>query len=217
MQKLGHDPVVLPLSRIVRVTPNPVPSTLGFHGALITSPNAIEHMPVTLHRRVSELPCHVVGERTDDVARSEGFDVRAVAANSAELAVQLKRTCRRGDSLVYVCGRVRSPSLERRLGGHGVSVFAVEVYDTPRISHATYYVLDLFDGKPFDAVLVYSLVAAKQITELFFQGDIEKYLTISKFYCISNRAADELRHTRKIKIKVANRPSEDAIIELLRH
>ncbi|MEX0347513.1 MAG: uroporphyrinogen-III synthase [Rhizobiaceae bacterium] len=214
LRALGHEAVVLPLSRIVPVTPNPIPSTVGFLGALLTSTNGVKHMPVRLHRRVSELPVHVVGEKTAEAAAEHGLDVRTVAGSGAELAGLLLPELQSQDNLLYVCGRVRSPDLEQRLEAAAINVQAVEVYDSLVVSYATDYILEALSGREIDALLVYSAAAARQISGIMQNDDTRKLLLYSNIYCISKRAADALENSGSLKVKIASEPNEDAIFDL---
>ncbi len=215
LRALGHEAVVLPLSRIVPVTPNPIPSTIGFLGALFTSSNAVRHMPVRLHRRVSELPVHVVGEKTAEAAEQQGFDVRTVAGTGAELASLLLPKLQAKDNLLYVCGRVRSPDLEQRLEAAMINIQAVEVYDSLIVSYATDYVLEALSGRQIDALLVYSAAAARQISGIIQNESTRKFLLNSAAYCISERAAEALENNGSMKVKIASEPNEDAIFNLI--
>lgn len=215
LRKISHDPVVLPLSRVTRVRPNPIPSTLGFLGSVVTSANAIDCMPISLHRRLSELPCYVVGEHTAAKAAETGFDVRAAASNSAELSNLLRELFQRGDSLAYACGRVRLSNLEAELQAHGIRVTPVEVYDTIQVSYATDFVMSTLDDKPVDAILAYSVIASRQINEFCRQSDVSNLLSNSKIYCLSKRIADEFSGRMKNSVMIADVPNEANILDLL--
>lgn len=216
LRELGHEPVVLPLSRIVGVSPTPVPSTLGFLGTIVTSTNAITHMPVQLHRRLSELPCYVVGSRTADAAAESGFDVRVTALDTGELARVLADEFQQGDSLAYACGRVRMPTLESELSTRSIRVIAIEVYDTIQVSHAPDFVFDAISEAPIGAILVYSVVAARQIGAFLSQIEFSENLANSSIYCLSERIADELSKFPNRNVIVALSPNEAALLDALK-
>lgn len=215
LRQLGHEPVVLPLSRIVGVTPTPVPSTLGFLGTIITSANAVTHMPVQLHRRLSELPCYVVGRRTADAAAESGFDVRATASDTSELVRSLAREFEPGDALAYACGRVRMPTLEQALSTRSIVITAIEVYDTIQVSHAPDYISDALQDTSVDAVLVYSVVAARQVKAFLTQPGTSESFVKSAIYCLSKRIADEFSGFSNRDVTVAPAPNEAALLEML--
>ncbi len=215
LRLMGHEPVILPLSRIVPVTPNPIPSTKGFAGVVITSASAVSHMPVSLHRRVSELPCHVVGQRTADAAITNGLDVRTTATDSENLLQALAQQYAPATPVLFVCGRVRMAGTERGLGRLGFDVTVVEVYDTLQISYATDYISETIGEKPINAILVLSAIAARQVRDLMTQDAVSKYLKDSTIYCISNRVTADFRQLRGVKVSVAPNPSESGILEVL--
>lgn len=217
LRALGHDPVVLPLSRVVAITPTPVPTTLGFLATVVTSANALRHMPVALYRRLSELPCYVVGARTGEQATEAGFDVRAAVADVGELVGVLARELHDGASVAYPCGRVRMPDLEERLKARGIAVMPIEVYDTLQFSNATDFVQDALSGPPIGAALVYSVVAARQLRGLIASEFTKKYFFKSKIYCISDRVAREIGMRGSGRIAVAAKPDEASLLDLIGH
>lgn len=215
LRELGHDPVLLPLSRIVAVTPNPVPATLGFLGTVITSANAIAHMPVSLHRRLSELPCHVVGNHTARLAENAGFDVRTVAADTGELGVRLREIYSSGDKLAYPCGRVRLMALKAELNTAGIELFEIEVYDTIQFSHAPDFILKAISGQPIDGILAYSVVAARQIRGLLDSHNVKNFFNNSIIYCLSPRIAAEFSGFAGQKVITSSEPNEEALLRLM--
>lgn len=215
LRALGHDPVVLPLSRVVAITPTPVPTTLGFLATVVTSANAIRHMPVALYRRLSELPCYVVGERTAEQAVEAGFDVCTSAADVKELAGRLVRELHPGASIAYPCGRVRMPDLEERLKARDIAVTPVEVYDTLQFSYATDFIQETLSGPPIDAVLVHSVVAARQLGGMIDSELTGKYFEKTRFYCISDRVAGEVGMRESRRIAVAAKPDEASLLNLV--
>ena len=215
LRSLGHEPVILPLSRILLARPKPIASGVGFAGAIATSANAVRHLPVALHRRFAELAFHVVGERTADVARKAGLHVEAVARDVDDLAAMLAGTYGRGDRLAYVCGLVRRPELEIRLTGLGIGVTAVETYDTIQISHATDSVAKRLDERPVDAIFVYSGIGARQLRTILEIEEISIYFEKSIIYCISERVANALAGLGGHRIEVAAQPDEAGLLALL--
>ena len=215
LSDMGHDAVVLPLSQIVPVTPNPVPSTKGFLGVVFSSANAIAHLPVTLHRRVSRLPCHVVGQRTADEAIANGFDVRTVAADSENLIDTLAEHYEPGASLAFISGRVRTAGIEQGFDRLGLDITVIEVYDTLQFSYSTDYIIERLGSKPIDAILVLSVVAARQVQDLMTRDRISEYLKESKVYCISDRVAIGFAGMKSREVLIAPTPNEAGVLRLL--
>ncbi|MBN9252948.1 MAG: uroporphyrinogen-III synthase, partial [Mesorhizobium sp.] len=73
LAELGFEPVLLPLSDTIPLFPEPsaVPSDAA--AVAITSANAIRHAAPDLLSALSSLPCHAVGTKTAQAARSAGF------------------------------------------------------------------------------------------------------------------------------------------------
>ncbi len=213
----GHVPILLPLAETVGVAAVLDPAdAVAATAVAATSANALRHAAPDLLRPILDRPLYAVGRRTAEAATAAGFaDVVAGAGDAAELAATLVERAPRGALVVYLCGRVRRAEFERGLGEGGLSVVAVETYDTPVLVHASEAVLARLSGMPVDAVLVYSARAGAAVSALARRKELGHLFGTARFLCISRRAAAELRGVDAARIAVAERPEEEALTALL--
>ncbi|MET3794888.1 uroporphyrinogen-III synthase [Aquamicrobium terrae] len=206
--------MVLPLSRTVSlaVDPGSVPADAG--AVAVTSANALRHASPDLIGRLSHLPCHAVGARTAEAARRAGFaDVVAGPGDATALAERISATL--SGTLVYLCGRVRFPGFEERLAASGVRVDALEVYDTVTIGHDEESVREALDGRPVEAVLLYSAVAAGAMRGLLERESLRPLFAETEYFALSARVAAGLGDESAAMVNVAEQPSEPALLALL--
>jgi uroporphyrinogen-III synthase len=214
LRAMGHEPVVLPLSKIVAVGPdqNAVPDAA--EAVAITSANAIIHAPAELLRRVAPLPCYCVGAQTGTAALRHGFeDVRVADGDGLALANRLAVSIARPASILYLCGRQRRPELEAALVETGFHVTAVETYDTIKHELSPVDLADLA-AAPVGAVLVYSPNSAAAIRRLTRTPGLEAAFAQARFLCLSARIAVSLDAPEHL-IRVAAKPTEGALLALL--
>ncbi|MEJ6785320.1 uroporphyrinogen-III synthase [Aminobacter sp. Piv2-1] len=214
LEILGFEPVLLPLSetRALPVARGLVPPDAV--AVAVTSANALRHAPSGLVERLSHLPCHAVGARTAESARKAGFaSVREGPGDAAALADSIAREMGKA-TLAYLCGRVRMPDFERRLGMNGTRVVAIETYDTVGLSPNPALVSQRLGGQPIDAVLVYSARAAAALGALMeTQAEADSLLRNARCCCLSGRIAAAIGGG--LNVEVALDPNEDALFDLL--
>lgn len=214
LEALGFEPVLLPLSetRALPVARDSVPADAT--AIAVTSANALRHAPSGLIERLRRLPCHAVGARTAESARKAGFfSVNEGPGDAAALAdmisIELGET-----TLAYLCGRVRMPDFERRLGGNGTRVVPIETYDTIALSPDPSFVRQQLGGQPIDAVLIYSARSAAAFGALMQRhAEADLLMRGATCFCLSGRIAAAL--VDGLRVEVALNPNEDALLDLL--
>lgn len=210
LSSLGHDAIILPLSRI---EPLFVPEPYGsFDAGVASSVNSIRHAPDSLLQALRDKPVHVVGEATAAAARGAGMQVGLVAEGAADLAGRLAGAAPRGTRFAYLCGRVRLPIFQERMAAAGFEVRPFELYDTKLVRYATEEVLERL-GPRVDAVLFYSSLAAHAWMELAARPDIGARIDGATAFCLSARIAEELAGWPRVH--AAHRPDEDSLLLLL--
>ena len=214
LEALGFEPVLLPLSetRALPVARGSVPTDAT--AVAVTSANALRHAPSGLIERLRRLPCHAVGARTAESARKAGFfSVNEGPGDAAALAdmiaIELGKT-----TLAYLCGRVRMPEFERRLGMNGTKVAPIETYDTIALAPDPTFVRQQLGGQPIDAVLLYSARSAAAFGTLMeMHAEADLLMRGATCFCLSGRIASAL--VDGLRIAVAPDPNEDALLDLL--
>ena len=209
---LGFEPVVLPLSRTVALNVVSVPADAG--AVAVTSANALRHASPDLIGKLSHLPCYAVGARTAEAARQAGFThVEEGPGDAAGLAERIAAGF--SGRLAYLCGRVRFAGFEERLAASGVPVDALEVYDTVTIGHDAESVSEILEGRPVEAVLLYSAVAAQAMRGVLQRENLRPLFEKAEYFALSKRIAEALGAESAVMVNVAEQPSEPALLALL--
>ena len=103
-----------------------------------------------------------------------------------------------GASVVYLCGRVRLSGFEARLVNAGITVHAIETYDTPAIDYVRDELSGAIGTEPVDAVLLYSARAASRFCLLDWPQPIRRLLAQAAFLCLSPRVAEGTCGRRRV-------------------
>jgi uroporphyrinogen-III synthase len=212
----GLRPIVLPLTETVglSVEPGSVPADAA--AVAVTSANAVRHAPARLIAAVVALPCHAVGARTANAARGAGFLTVSEGPGDAAALADSMAASLGGRSVVYLCGRVRFPAFEQHLGAAGITVHAVETYDTVAVDYSDEAILTALSDEPVDAVLLYSATAAAAMRMLTGRGALRRLLERQRFLALSPRIAAALGDSAGDRLRIAARPDEASLLALLR-
>ncbi|MCP4317763.1 MAG: uroporphyrinogen-III synthase [Hyphomicrobiales bacterium] len=221
----GHEPVLMPLTRIVELLPDGSALDATDAGACaVTSANAVRSLrALGISSERLKSPLYAVGERTGDVARQAGFsDVRTGVGDGAGLAGKIIADLKSGNlwlsasaPLLYAAGKTRHSQFEAALAAQQTPVAVVELYGIEEISYSTDFVNSMFLDQRPDAVLLYSGKSA----ELFF-GTLDKIgmhntLKNCQFFCMSKNVSDIVPSTFRQQIVVAEKPNEEKLLMLL--
>lgn len=212
----GYDPVLLPLSRVgpVNGVQFSVDDTVA--ALALTSANALRYLSRDQLRSIAGLPVFAVGSSTAAEARKSGFMVEWTGEGNAEaLAGEMAGRMKQGGKILYLAGRVRRPDFERQLAAALVPVDVIETYLTESVSYTTEYLLDLLSHPPIAAVMVYSVIAAEQISTLVKEPDISHLFESASFLCLSPRIGQALAGVGEAQIRIAESPTEEAVLEIL--
>ncbi|WP_374900883.1 uroporphyrinogen-III synthase [Brucella endophytica] len=210
LNEMGYVPVVLPLSKTVPVSAK---LPLGcFDAVAVTSVNALRHADPALIRALLHLPVFAVGEKTAGAARAAGFsDVAAAGGDGAALAQSLAATLKLDANVLYLAGRVRRSDFEDRAVAAGLRLAICETYDTAPIDYDDVH-QRLVDA-PIAAAFVYSVFAATALAALpDLPGDFWRE---TQFICLSPRIRESLPEQWQTRARVAERPDEQALFNLL--
>lgn len=213
LESEGFVPIVLPLSQTISLDAGLPPLPSSFILAA-TSANAFRF--ATALSGVKDVTCYVVGARTGAAAREVGLSSVIEGEGDAEtLADLIIAREKSGQTIVYLCGRVRMPVFESRLRDAGFAVLAVETYDTLPLKHDTQMLADAFSGRQIDAVLLYSAHAASAFISMLEDSEFADLFVESKLFCLSKRVADRISGN-DLDIKIAETPTEDALFSVLK-
>jgi uroporphyrinogen-III synthase len=212
LRQAGFEPVVMPLSEIVPLQPEP-PAGM-FDAVAASSANALRHAPARLLAQLAARPLYAAGDETAAAARAAGFmDVRSSSGSAVDLVRDLAAAASPGTRIAYLCGRVRLDAVEAAVARNGVDVVAVEVYDTRPRTPAPAELMALERGPVF-AALIYSAKAAESLAGLV-RGWPGTIFAGTAFIAISRRVAEGMAGTAAGEVFAAATPDEDAMFDIL--
>ncbi|MBP2562784.1 uroporphyrinogen-III synthase [Neorhizobium galegae] len=218
LQNLGHQPVLLPLTKAIHHPDVATAALAGPHAALaVTSAEAVrvlsllgENLPPYLDQTL-----YAVGETTAKAAKDAGFrNIRPGSGTGAELAQLIAGYASDLDTpLLYLAGKPRSPKFEDGLQAKGVPFVAAEVYEMTPIAYDEVFIRNALLGPSADAVLLYSRENARLFCNL--AAPHLKELASVQFVCLSDNVAEIIPREFHRNIKIASHPDEDGIFALL--
>ena len=167
---------------------------------IFTSKTAVKIvLKKNLNLREHKIYC--VGSKTAEFLTENGLQVIETADNGLELAQKLASGYRDKEFLFF-CGRKRRKELPDFLKQHGVSLSAIEVYDTQPIKKRI--------DRIFDGVLFFSPSAVQSFCA-------SNDLSGSIAFCIGATTASEAKFFTD-NIKIATKPTvENVIVQVVKH
>ncbi|TIL69355.1 uroporphyrinogen-III synthase [Mesorhizobium sp.] len=216
LEDLGFKPILLPLTETVALPVDADGVAANAAAVAVTSANAVRHAPKEISTALAGLHCHAVGRRTAEAARAAGFLSVGEGPGDAESLADALAADYAGQTIVYLCGRVRFSGFEQRLQPAGVQVRVVETYDTVALDYSDEAVLARLSGRPVEAVLLYSAKAATAVQALAGRPALGELFKKTSFFALSGRIAAALETVASKKLRVAPEPTEEALLELLR-
>lgn len=206
LQRIGFEPVVVPLARIERLAFEFPESE--FDGLVVTSAQALNGGDFS---QLSSLPVIAVGEMTAKAARKAGFSSIVTANGSVESVAECAvLKFKRGARLLYLCGTVRRSELETLLSGAGLMVKVIETYSAAPVEYSEAALVEMLGSQPFDAVVLMSAVAAELFRGLAAMPQFQNALLI----CFSPRIAEAAKAAGS-SIAVTQEATEESLVDLL--
>ncbi len=212
----GHDVLVAALLQVETIAD----TDLGagpWAGVIITSANAARAMQSHPRRaELSKLPVFAVGRRSADAARAAGFGEITSADGDARDLVRLVATRGAGTPLLYLAGADRAVDVAAELAAHGVPVRTVVVYRTVKAEAFPPKVQRAFSAGLVDGVLHFSRRSAEAYLACAAGAGVLDRALAPLHYCLSPQVAEPLTAAGAAAIRVAPRPDEAALIDLVR-
>lgn len=218
LKLMGHEPVLLPLSRAVHHSQVATNALALPHSALIvTSAEALRALGNidTGLKTDQDIPLFAVGEKTAAAARSAGFgNIHTGSGDGEGLAELIAAKLQSPDRPpLYLAGKPRADSLESRLEELGLPVRVAEIYEMIPIKYRPEEIDAWLRTQPPQAVLLYSRENAVRFFEI-----AERYavpFSETAFMCISTRTADAVPAAFRLNVRIAESPDENALLALL--
>jgi uroporphyrinogen-III synthase len=213
----GHDVIVGALLQI-EALPHAKLGAGPWAGVLLTSANAVRAL--AQHARSAEffrLPAFTVGQRTAQAAKAAGFaEVVSADGSAADLALLVVASAReRTASLLYLAGEDRAADLAAAVGARGVRVETVVIYRAVAATHFPPLVWSAHSLGRLDGVLHFSRRSAETYVICAKDTGVFDRAKAVFHYCLSSQVALPLVDSGVTKIKIARRPEEAALIDLV--
>jgi uroporphyrinogen-III synthase len=200
----------------MRTTDGEIPN--GSYGAIVmTSANAARALAE--HPRRAELlslPVYAVGAHTAELARAAGFaEVYSADGDKQQLSAMLRqRLGSKGHSLLYIAGEDRAGELELSECARVVTAVVYRMVKRRKFDAAVERALA--QGE-IDGVLHFSRRSAETYLDCAAHCDIDisKEALVPVHYCLSRQVATPLAEAGAAAIRIALRPDEAALIELI--
>jgi len=214
LARRGHEAIVAPLSEI-RIIENPQPDLADVQAILATSSNGIRAFASRCARR--DIPLFAVGDNSAETARSAGFGhVTSANGDSSALAATVCKCLSPAEgALLHVTGRRSSKGLHVQVANAGFSCRVWELYDAVPTGVLPDHVLADFGRGTIDAVLVLSPGSGRNLVKAFKGARLEARCAQMLACSISKEAAAALADIQFGAIRIAEKPSLDAVLALL--
>jgi uroporphyrinogen-III synthase len=216
LRKHGHEVMVAPLLRIETIA-----ADLGsgpWDAVVMTSANSCRAS--AKHPRREELivhPAFVVGTHNAEVAKVMGFtDVTSAEGNARDLAGLLAtRFGARAARLLYLAGEDRAADLAADLASSGISMQTVAIYRAVKADGFPPVAQAALEAGQIDGVLHFSRRTAEAYLSCSELARLLDRATMPFHYCLSPQVARPLLQAGAATVRVAERPDEAALIELV--
>ncbi len=209
---LGLRPVSAPVLEI-RSLPGRLPPATRLQAIVTASGNAIPALPPSYHR----LPLLAVGEMTASRARAAGFS-RVTSANgdARALAALAGQTCDGDDApLLLVTGQSQGAALAADLRAHGFRVIRRVVYAAVPVPDLPDLARQALAGGDIAAALFFSAETARHCVLLVRRARLQEAVRTVEALAIGQPAAVALEALPWRRIRVAAKPTQDAMLALL--
>ena len=213
----GHEVMVAALLRVAAIADADLGA--GPHaGVIITSANAARALGAHPRRaELARLPAFAVGRRSAEAARAAGFGDVTSADGDARDLVRLIAT--RGAAahapLLYLTGEDRAADVAAALAKHGVPVRTVEVYRAVAAAAFPSAVETALAAGALAGVLHFSRRSAEAFLSCARRAGLLAGALAPLQLCLSAAVAEPLAAAGAASIRIAARPDEAAMLELV--
>jgi uroporphyrinogen-III synthase len=213
LARRGHDALIAPMLTIEPVKADFNPAS--FDAIVITSGNAVRSLVQSALQNSLVRPVLAVGSQTAQAARDAGFlDVVSADGDAADLVSLIRSRWNEGRArLLYLAGNDRSRDLAADLVKDGIHIETVIVYSANAAARLPDDAQQALKQGTIGGVLHYS----RRSTATFLECADADGLDVSplRHYCLSQRAAEPISARGFKIIRIAPRPDEVALLDLI--
>lgn len=206
----GHHVLIAPMLRM-----EALPWELAdqaYSGVIMTSANAARVIAGDPHlAKLKGLPTFTVGRHTAEAARAAGFkELHCAEGDRRDLALLLERRIdARAGPLLYLAGEDRAGDVEVK------PLVTAVVYRMAKLQRLPVAVEAGLAQGQIDGVLHFSRRSAQAYLECAQRADVLSRALAPLQFCLSCQVAEPLASAQAAGIKIAARPDEPALIELV--
>jgi uroporphyrinogen-III synthase len=210
----GHEAVIAPLLDI-RFRDGAEISLDGVQAILTTSANGVRAIARRTARR--DVPVFAVGPQTAEQARQAGFAiVRNADGDGAALARAAAQWAQPDNGvLLHAAGQEAPKQLAGELEKHGFSVRREILYEAVAATLLPDAGATALKDNALDAVMHFSPRSARLFCELAARAGLRRHCEHLAALCISQAAADAAAALNFRQIRIAQTPSQEAMLALL--
>jgi uroporphyrinogen-III synthase len=207
--------VIAPLLHIEAISDVSI-SAAPWQAILVTSANAAVAIAAhASHEALCAVPVFAVGQHSAQAMRAAGFaDVTSADGDVTDLVRLVATHAASGARLVYLAGADRSGDLAGRLSGHGLNVHTAVVYRAEAAVEFPPAASNALAGA-IDGVLHFSRRTAEAYVRTATNAGKLTAALKPAHYCLSARVGEPLAQAGAAIIRIASRPAEAALIELI--
>jgi uroporphyrinogen-III synthase len=190
-----------------------LPDPARLQAVLATSGNALPGLPAPYR----SLPLYTVGDATAERARGLGFaTVSSAAGDAAALAELLSRACRPdAGPLLLAAGARQGERLSAALRAQGFAVLRRVLYAAVPVRRMPPSARQALIEKRIAAALFFSAETAETFARLVAEAGLAGELARVTALAIGEPAASALRRLPFRSVRVAVRPTEEALLAML--
>jgi uroporphyrinogen-III synthase len=209
----GHDVVLAPLLRMEPVACDIADADYG--AVVMTSANAAR--AIATHPRrdaIISLPAFTVGDRSAQAARAAGFgDVHSADGDKAALVALIRAQYADRRPLLYLAGEERAGELDPAAVGAPVEI--VVIYRAVAVERFPREIAAALSNGALDGVLHFSRRTAEAYLACANHAGIRDRALAIAHFCLSRQVAEPLAAAGAPTIRIASRPDEAAMLELI--
>ncbi len=212
----GHQPILCPVLYLADLPAEIDPAC--FAAIAVTSANAVDAL--SRHpsfAALTGLPLFAVGDKSAQRALAAGFQTVRSAGGAVDDLCRLIAASRNAaaGAVLYAAARDRAGDLEGCLRGKGFSVTTIDVYHAGPVSDLPDALDRACATGPPDRIAVYSARSATHLAAAANQSSCGETLRKATVVAISKAAAAPLRRSGWKACRIAHRPTEAALLDLL--
>lgn len=220
--ELGHQPVLLPLSRPVHDMHAAEQALRQSHAAMVITSAEAARVIAPLTDPLSPClsrPVFAVGAASAAAAGNLGFsDIRVASGEGESLADLVAHTlvaASAAEPLLYLAGAPRSPRFEARLNLHRIPLIVCECYRMEAIDYDATELAARMGLEQPEAALFYSAEAARRFFALMDGPELAVFLPDMRFFCMSSNVLAAIPSPFRARAEASTRPEEAELLALV--